>query len=149
MRGGGLLPPGLLLLGLPLLLAADAAAPPRDAPLSFVVHREESPAAATAPADTLIETRTPTFFTVRRHPEADPGAARADAAGAKYVWTIEGEPHVGVVVGPVVFDSCADGGGVSVELVELRAVEGTSWFDSRDVTERLRCVTSSRRAWEF
>ena len=141
------LPPGLLLLGLPLL-AADAA-PPRDAPLSFVVHREESPAAATAPADTLIETRTPTFFTVRRDPEADPGAARADAAGAKYVWTIEGEPHVGVVVGPVVFESCADGGGVSVELIELRAVEGTSWFDSRDVTERLRCVTSSRRAWEF
>ena len=143
MRGRGLLLPGLLLLGLPLL-AADAAPP-----LSFVVHREESPAAATAPADTLIETRTPTFFTVRRDPEADPGAARADAAGAKYVWTIEGEPHVGVVVGPVVFDSCADGGGVSVELIELRAVEGTSWFDSRDVTERLRCVTSSRRAWEF
>ena len=36
-----------------------------------------------------------------------------------------------------------------LELIELRAIEGTSWFDSRDVTERLRCVTSSRRAWEF
>ena len=59
----------------------------------------------------------------------------------KFVWTIDGLPYVGQTVGPIHFDSCGED-GIGVELVELRKVEGTSWFDGRDIMKRVDCKES-------
>lgn len=66
-----------------------------------------------------------------------------DQRKPKFVWTLDGLPYAGQTIGPISFDSCPED-GIGVELVELKAVTGTSWFDSRDFVTRLGCNDSRR-----
>eukprot|EP01043_Picozoa_sp_COSAG02_P055648 COSAG02_NODE_6485_length_3543_cov_2.301394_2_plen_156_part_00 len=66
-----------------------------------------------------------------------------DQREPKFVWTIDGLPYAGKTIGPISVDSCPED-GIGVELVELRAVTGTSWFDSRDIVTSLDCNDGRR-----
>ena len=110
--------------------------------LSFTVSRQHA-GRGVAPGDALIETGDATYYlTAMPAPEAVQLDAEAEGqrGDPKYVWTVQGDSYTGLAVGPISFDSCDEGGGVHIELVELRRVPNSNWFDSQDVGVRVHCV---------
>ena len=105
---------------------------------SFKVHSSRDHHGA-ASRDVVVETGGSSWY-LTAIPTDDSSERQRET---KFVWTIDGLPYSGQTVGPITFDSCGDD-GIGVELVELRAVEGTSWFDSRDVVARLECRDRQR-----
>jgi hypothetical protein len=138
----------LPLLQLLLVLLALAARPVRTASsssLSLVLHHGATAASdAVGPDDATIEAGggDPWYFTavptVDAGQEQDQDPAQQQQREPKFVWTIDGAPYTGRTVGPISFGTCGEG-GIGVELIELRAVIGTSWFDSRDVVAHVAC----------
>ena len=147
-------PPSRRGLGFLTLLAAAAAAAAagsgaaaqegRAQPLlSFTVGRQRD-AGGDAPGDALIETGRATYLTAMPAAEATGEAAGSGGdeprGEPQYVWTVQGEPYTGLTVGPISFEACDEGGGIHIELVELRKVPNSNWFDSHDVGVRVDCA---------
>lgn len=105
---------------------------------SFVLHGSTDMATAKGHSTVIEAAADPWYLTAI--PTIDSSGQQREP---KFVWTIGGVAYSGRTVGPISFDSCGKD-GIDVELIELRAVEGTSWFDSHENITRITCTDNRR-----